>query len=86
MVAEVPVYGMLGEASDPTALAGRADAIAVRGRQVSVVVDWKSDVAPTAEDIRAHTGQIRHYMTALGAARGALVYMTSGTVQWVEAG
>jgi ATP-dependent exoDNAse (exonuclease V) beta subunit len=86
LVAEVPVYGMLGEASDPTALAGRADAIAVRGRQVSVVVDWKSDVAPTAEDIRAHTGQIRHYMTALGAARGALVYMTSGTVQWVEAG
>jgi hypothetical protein len=32
------------------------------------VVDWKSDVAPTAEDIRAQAGQIRHYMAALDAA------------------
>jgi hypothetical protein len=61
------------------------DAIAVRDGRVSVVVDWKSDVAPSAEDIRAHAGQIRHYMAAVDAARGALVYMTSGTVQWVEA-
>jgi hypothetical protein len=49
------------------------------------VVDWKSDVAPTAKDFRAHADQIRHYMAALDAARGALVYMTSGTVLWVEA-
>jgi RecB family exonuclease len=85
LVPEFPVYGMLGDAADQTALAGRADAIAVRDGQVSVMVDWKSDVAPTAEDIRAHAGQIRHYMAALDAAHGALVYMTSGTVQWVEA-
>ena len=85
LVAELPVYGMLGGAADQTALAGRADAIAVRDAQVSVVVDWKSDVAPTAADVRAHAGQIRHYMAALNAARGALVYMTSGAVQWVEA-
>jgi ATP-dependent exoDNAse (exonuclease V) beta subunit len=85
LVPEFPVYGLLGNAADVTALAGRADAIAVRDGLVSVVVDWKSDVAPTAEDIRAHAGQIRQYMAALNAARGALVYMTSGTVQWVEA-
>jgi ATP-dependent exoDNAse (exonuclease V) beta subunit len=85
LVPELPIYGMLADAADQTALAGRADAIAVRDGQVTVVVDWKSDVAPTAEDIRAHAGQIRHYMAALDAARGALVYMTSGTVQWVEA-
>jgi ATP-dependent exoDNAse (exonuclease V) beta subunit len=84
LVSELPVYGMLGDAADRTALAGRADAIAVRDGHVSVVVDWKSDVAPTAEDVRVHAGQIRHYMAALDAARGALVYMTSGTVQWVE--
>jgi CRISPR-associated exonuclease Cas4 len=84
LVPEFPVYGMLGDAADQTALAGRADAIAVRDGRVSVVVDWKSDVAPSAEDIRAHAGQIRHYVAALNAARGALVYMTRGTVQWVE--
>jgi CRISPR-associated exonuclease Cas4 len=85
LVPELPVYGMLGDAADQTALAGRADAIAVRDAQVSVVVDWKGDVAPTAADVQAHAGQIRHYMAALNAARGALVYMTSGAVQWVEA-
>jgi hypothetical protein len=85
LVPEFPIYGLLGDAADQTALAGRADAIAVRDGRVSVVVGWKSDVAPTAENIRAHAGQIRHYMAALNAARGALIYMTSGTVQWVEA-
>jgi ATP-dependent exoDNAse (exonuclease V) beta subunit len=85
LVPEFAVYGLLDDAADQTALAGRADAIAVRDGQVSVVVDWKSDVAPTAKDFRAHADQIRHYMAALDAARGALVYMTSGTVIWVEA-
>jgi hypothetical protein len=46
LVPEFPVYGMLGDAADQTALAGRADAIAVRDGQVSVMVDWKSDVPP----------------------------------------
>jgi CRISPR-associated exonuclease Cas4 len=85
LVPEFAVYGLLGDAADQTALAGRADAIAVRDGQVSIVVDWKSDVAPTAKDFRSHADQIRHYMATLDAARGALVYMTSGTVLWVEA-
>jgi ATP-dependent exoDNAse (exonuclease V) beta subunit len=48
LVPEFPVYGMIGDAANQTALAGRADAIAVRAGRVSVVVDWKSDVAPSA--------------------------------------
>jgi len=52
LVAELPVYGMLGDAADQTALAGRADAIAVRDAQVSVVVDWKSDVADGSASAR----------------------------------
>jgi hypothetical protein len=65
---ELCVSGMVGDEVGQTALAGRADAVAVRDGQVSVAVDWKSDVAPTAEDIRAQAGQIRHYMAALDAA------------------
>jgi len=33
-----------------------------------------------------HPSQLRHYMTAVGPPRGALVYMKPGTVRWVEAG
>jgi len=63
------------------ALTGRADALVLDGDLVSVVVDWKSDVAPTNTDKLAHAGQLLKYMGACGAPRGALVYMTSGTVQ-----
>jgi CRISPR-associated exonuclease Cas4 len=85
LVPELPVYDMLDEDARCTALAGRADAIALEAGEPSVVLDWKSDVAPTSEDISMHAGQLRHYMAAVGAARGALVYMTPGTVHWVEA-
>jgi ATP-dependent exoDNAse (exonuclease V) beta subunit len=85
LVPELPVYGTLDEDTGCTALAGRADAIAMEAGEASVVLDWKSDVAPTTEDIATHAGQLRHYMAAVGAPRGALVYMTPGTVHWVEA-
>ena len=64
-----------------TALAGRIDAVAV---EASVVLDWKSDIAPTEDDVRIHAGQLQDYRHVTGAPRGALVYMTSGVVRWVE--
>jgi hypothetical protein len=70
---------------DRTALAGRADAIALVDGLASVVLDWKSDIAPTSEDTQAHAAQPRRYMTAVGVERGALVYMTSGVVHWITA-
>jgi ATP-dependent exoDNAse (exonuclease V) beta subunit len=83
LVPELPVYGMLDTGC--TALTGRADAIAIQAGAASIVLDWKSDVAPTIEDIAVHAGQLRHYIAAVGAPRGALVYMTPRTVHWVEA-
>ena len=76
---------MFANQPEPTALAGRIDAIAFEGEQPSVVLDWKSDVAPTEEDICDHTRQISDYLAATGAPRGALVYMTLGAVRWVLA-
>lgn len=84
LVPELPLYAMLDNEVGETALAGRADAIAFDKGQTSVVLDWKSDVAPTSLDNRVHAGQLRDYMKAIGAARGAVVYMTSGLVHWVE--
>jgi ATP-dependent exoDNAse (exonuclease V) beta subunit len=85
LVPELTLFGSTAEDGIETALSGRADAIAFEEGEASAVVDWKSDIAPTAEDMRLHAGQLRHYLAAARARRGALVYMTPGTVRWVEA-
>ncbi len=76
---------MLVGPPEPTALAGRIDAIALHEGQPSVVLDWKSDVAPSEQDIREHARQLKDYLNATGGSRGALVYMTPGLVRWVTA-
>jgi CRISPR-associated exonuclease Cas4 len=84
LVPELPLYAMLHAESGQTALAGRADAIAIEDGRASVVLDWKSDIAPTDEDFRMHARQLQHYLVATGVRRGALIYMTSGRVHWIE--
>jgi hypothetical protein len=70
-------------AAEGTLLAGRADAAAWDDDAPAVVLDWKSDVQPTPEDRTQHRGQLQEYMAAVGAPRGALVYLTLGEVAWV---
>ena len=83
LIAEWPVYALLEDGSNWSALAGRIDAVAYAGDRAEVVVDWKSDVDPSDSEIRLHTGQLEEYLRATGAPRGALVYMTPGLVRWV---
>jgi ATP-dependent exoDNAse (exonuclease V) beta subunit len=85
LMPELPLYAMLDDEVGATALAGRADAIAFDNGRASVVLDWKSDIAPTSQDTRTHTAQLRDYMIAIGAPQGAVVYMTSGSVHWIGA-
>jgi exodeoxyribonuclease-5 len=65
-----------------TAITGIVDAI-TRGKNGSpdVVIDWKSDVAPTPETRQHHGAQVREYLDCTKAARGLVVYMTTGEVQ-----
>ena len=81
---EVPIYGTVPDAAKPTAMAARMDALAVRDGAVVTVLDWKSDTAPSQHEIQMHVAQVRDYLQLIGASRGALVYMTSGTVRWVD--
>jgi ATP-dependent exoDNAse (exonuclease V) beta subunit len=69
---------------DDYLVAGRADALAVRGQQVDVAIDWKSDVTPTPAVRSAYAGQLRDYLAATGAERGALVFLSLGEIAWVE--
>jgi hypothetical protein len=83
----LPEFQLYDLESSDTALApmmGRADAVAFEGNRPSVIVDWKSDIAPEPAIVALHAAQLRDYLRASGAARGALVYMTPGIVQWVK--
>jgi ATP-dependent exoDNAse (exonuclease V) beta subunit len=80
LLAETTVWA----AMDGSYLAGRADAISVVDGQVQAVLDWKGDIAPAAGDRAGYRGQLAEYLTATGAPRGALVYMSLGEVEWVE--
>lgn len=81
LVAEVPIWGSDGDQY----LAARGDALAINGADVTTVVDWKSDVDPTAEVHASYIKQVQDYCIASGAPLGAIVYMTRGTVYWVKA-
>jgi hypothetical protein len=65
-------------------VAGRADALAIRSGRVEVAIDWKSDVSPTSAVRSAYAGQLRDYLAATGAERGARVFVTLGEIAWVE--
>jgi CRISPR-associated exonuclease Cas4 len=82
--AEVPIYGT-SPANQQGLIAGRADAVA-RAKDGSLVVfDWKSDVAPNETDRSAYRRQLGQYIHVIGAQRGAVVYMTSGRLDWIAA-
>jgi ATP-dependent exoDNAse (exonuclease V) beta subunit len=71
-------------ARDTYLLAGRADALAIRENKIDVAIDWKSDVKPTMSVRAAYADQLRDYLEAAGAARGALVFMSLNEVVWVN--
>lgn len=82
LVAEVSVFSTLRDAV-PMSMSGRADAVYCEGAQPKIVIDWKSDVKPTNKEVELHAAQLRIYMRAMQAERGALVYFSSGKVHWL---
>jgi hypothetical protein len=76
------VFSTLSEI-DTLSLVGRADALYMEDDQPKIVIDWKSDVKPTDREFEIHAAQLRVYMRATRAERGALVYFSSGQVHWL---
>ncbi|WP_224079859.1 UvrD-helicase domain-containing protein [Cupriavidus laharis] len=80
----VPEYALwsarISEAGE-FATGGIVDAVAFSGDGTpQVVVDWKSDVRPTAETLEHYRAQVGQYLTMSGASRGLIVLVTSGRV------
>ncbi|WP_407150457.1 UvrD-helicase domain-containing protein [Bradyrhizobium sp. ORS 86] len=82
LVAELPIYGIAPTSSDQL-IVGRADAVADDEDSGKIAFDWKSDVAPKESDRATYRQQLGQYLHVIGAQRGAIVYMTSGRVDWI---
>jgi CRISPR-associated exonuclease Cas4 len=83
LVAEFPIYGIAPASSDQL-IVGRADAVADDEDGGKIAFDWKSDIAPKEADQTAYRRQLGQYLHVIGARRGAIVYMTSGRVDWIS--
>jgi CRISPR-associated exonuclease Cas4 len=82
LVPEMPLYGD-ASAGVGELVTGRADAVARVENGDLIVFDWKSDVAPSERNRSAYQQQLGQYLRILHAQRGAVVYMTSGRIDWV---
>jgi len=84
---EVPIYGIDEQGSDETVIAGIADAVALsQSGAPEVVIDWKSDVNPSAQTLDDYRTQVRTYLEISGATKGLIVFMSSGRVVPVTSG
>lgn len=80
LVPEVAIWS----AGEGYLVAGRADALAIRGGQVEVAIDWKSDINPTSAVRNGYAAQLRDYLMATGAERGLLAFLSLGEIAWVD--
>ena len=81
LVPEFAVYAATDTGAHEEAAAGIVDAIAFGADgKPEVVIDWKSDVAPSPETVAHYRAQVHAYLEMTGAARGLVVFMTSGAV------
>lgn len=85
LVAEATIYAYDATDADETVTYGVADAIALgAGGIAEVVIDWKSDVAPSAETIAHYRDQVGDYLRATGAQFGLIVLASQGRVIQVK--
>ena len=81
LLPEFPVYASTSTEGQEEAVAGITDAIAFGADGArQVIVDWKSDVAPTPETLEHYRAQVRAYLDMTETERGLIVLATSGVV------
>ncbi|MDE0528102.1 MAG: UvrD-helicase domain-containing protein [Truepera sp.] len=85
LVPEFRVYASNVEDRAASLTAGIADAVAIdQTGHIAVVVDWKSDVNPGADQLEVYRGQIRDYLQSTAAKTGLIVFLSLGRIDKVE--
>lgn len=86
LIPELPVHASFTTEDEEQVISGIVDAVALApDGSIEVVVDWKSDVLPTAGTVYGYRKQVGDYLQATGAPRGLIVLMTPGIVLEVVA-
>jgi hypothetical protein len=73
------VFSTQADDDRTTYVGGVADALAYLPLGIiELVIDWKTDVVPSAQQIELYREQMRDYLAATGAPEGLLVFVTTG--------
>lgn len=85
LLPEMTVFSAEDDDRSTTYVGGVADAVAYQpAGAIDLVIDWKTDVNPTAQQVQLYREQLRDYLTATGAPEGLLVFVTSGQLVRVK--
>jgi len=85
LVPELTVFSAQADEDRTTYVGGVADALAYLPLGIiDLVIDWKTDVNPTVQQIDLYRAQIRDYLAATGASEGLLVFVTTGQLVRVQ--
>jgi exodeoxyribonuclease-5 len=81
---EITVFSAETSDDRTTYIGGVVDALALgQDGTVDIVIDWKSDVDPSATQVGFYRAQVRDYLAATGAKEGLLVFVTKGRIERV---
>jgi hypothetical protein len=79
LLPEITVFSAQADDKGTTYVGGIADALAYLPLGIiDLVIDWKTDVSPSVQQIDLYRTQMRDYLAATGAAEGLLVFVTTG--------
>ena len=79
LVPELPVYGLSEDDGVELATFGIVDALCIgEDGRPELVIDWKSDVAPSAAASDHYRSQVRRYLEVTGIPAGLVVFVTTG--------
>jgi len=85
LLPEMTVFSARADDARSIYVGGIADAIAYPPTgAIDLVVDWKTDVCPTAQQVDLYREQMRDYLLATDAPEGLLVFVTTGQLDRVR--
>jgi exodeoxyribonuclease-5 len=79
LLPEMTVFSAQTDDKVTTYVGGVADAVAYQATgAIDLVIDWKTDVSPTAQQVELYREQLRDYLIATGAPEGLVAFVTTG--------
>jgi ATP-dependent exoDNAse (exonuclease V) beta subunit len=79
LIPELTVFSVQSNADGAIYTGGVVDALAHHADgSIALIIDWKTDVDPSLQQIELYRDQVRDYLDATSASEGLLVFVTTG--------